>query len=173
MAADGLDPPDAALLSAVGTSDDVAGLTLDDLADVTGAPRALLEAINREGFLVPRTVDGEPRFTEADADVVRAGMELLDAGLPLDELLDLGRRFDERLREVADHAVDLFVRFIRDPVRAEAEDEAEAADRLVEAFGRMLPATGTIVSHHFRQLLLVRGLARASEEADGAGPGDG
>lgn len=154
-------------MSALGRTDDDAGLTLDDLAEVTGAPPALLEAIHREGFLTPRTVDGEPRFTRADADAVRAGMDLLDAGLPLDELLDLGRRFDERLRGVADHAVDLFVRFIRDPVRADADDDAEAAGRLLDAFGRMLPATGTIVSHHFRQLLLSRGLARAGEEAAG------
>lgn len=154
-------------MSALDRFDDDAGLTLAELAEATGAPPALLEAINREGFLTPRRIDGEPRFTSADADAVRAGMDLLDAGLPLDELLDLGRRFDERLRGVADHAVDLFVRFIRDPVRADADDEAEAASRLLDAFGRMLPATGTIVSHHFRQLLLARGLARASEEAAG------
>lgn len=170
MTDDALDPSDEALVSALGSpssSDELLGL--DELAERTGASEALLGAIRREGFLIPRMVDGEERFTDADVAAVRAGMDLLDAGLPLGELLELGRRFDEQLRGVADHAVDLFIRFIRDPVRADAEDEGVAAERLLDAFSRMLPATGTIVAHHFRQLLLSRGLARAQEEAGSDG----
>jgi menaquinone-specific isochorismate synthase len=48
------------------------------------------------------------------------GLTLLDAGLPLGELLDLGRRTDEAVRSVADHAVEAFLRFVRDPVRGTA-----------------------------------------------------
>lgn len=170
MTDDALDPSDEALVSALGTPGSAEELlTLDELAERTGASEALLGAIRREGFLIPRTVDGEERFSRSDVAAVRAGMDLLDAGLPLGELLDLGRRFDERLREVADHAVDLFVRFVRDPVRAGTADEEQAAARLLDAFSRMLPATGTIVAHHFRQLLLSRGLVRAQREADDDG----
>lgn len=129
-------------------------LTLDELAATTGVSPALLRAIEREGLLVPRVVAGEPRYTSGDADAVSAGLELLGAGLPLSELLNLARRHDEAMRTVAEQAVDLFVRYIRDPIHASAVSEVEAADRLIAAFRRMLPATTSLVTHHFRRVLL-------------------
>ena len=57
-------------------------------------------------------------------------------------------------RAVAERAVDMFDRHIRDPIRAQATDEAEAADKLVAAFRELLPAVTALVSHHFRRVLL-------------------
>src|SRR5919106_1609927 len=51
-------------------------------------------------------------------------------------------------------AVELFVRFVRDPIRAQASSEEEAAEKLVESFRRMLPATTSLIAHHFRRVLL-------------------
>jgi DNA-binding transcriptional MerR regulator len=150
-----IDAADEALVAALGEgSGDDAPMTLDGLAEATGVSPALLEAIEREGLLAPREKDGEPRYTQADAKAVAAGLELLATGLPLGELLDLARRHDKAMRAVAEHAVELFVRFVRDPIRAQASSEEEAAEKLVESFRRMLPATTSLVSHHFRRVLL-------------------
>jgi hypothetical protein len=166
-----LDPPDAALAAAV-ADDGTAPFDLDALAAEVGTTRALLDAVARAGLLVPHHVDhdGVARYSAADAQAVTAGLTLLDAGLPLGELLDLARRTDRAIGEVASHAVDAFLRFVRDPVRGTVEDEAEAAARLVTAYERMLPATERLVAHHLRRRLLADAAARIAGQSDG-GPG--
>jgi DNA-binding transcriptional MerR regulator len=150
-----IDAADEALVAALGEgSGDDAPMTLDELAEATGVSPALLEAIEREGLLAPRDQDGGRQYTQADAKAVAAGLELLATGLPLGELLDLARRHDKAMRAVAEHAVELFVRFVRDPIRAQASSEEEAAEKLVESFRRMLPATTSLIAHHFRRVLL-------------------
>jgi DNA-binding transcriptional MerR regulator len=139
-------------------------LTLDQLAAKTGVSPALLRAIEREGLLAPRIIEGEPRYTPGDAAAVSAGLELLAAGLPLSELLDLARRHDEAMHTVAEQAVELFVRYVRDPIHASATSEEEAAGRLVEAFRRMLPATTSLVAHHFRRVVLAVARDRIGRE---------
>jgi hypothetical protein len=66
----------------------------------------------------------------------------------------LAREHDRAMREVAERAVDVFIHFVRDPIRAQAPSEDEAAARLVEAFRTMLPATSKLVARHFEQVLL-------------------
>ena len=129
-------------------------LTLDDLAERTGIPVALLQAIHREGLLVARRLDGEARFTAADVDVARAGLTLLEAGLPLPEVLELARRHHQAMRDVAERAVALFDDFIRQPLRASEIGDEQAAARLVDAFQALLPATVALVTHHFTRTLL-------------------
>jgi DNA-binding transcriptional MerR regulator len=158
----GLEPWDAALLAALERPlEGTPGLlTLGELAARSGMPPAVLEALAREGLLLARSAEGEPRYHPDDAEAVRAGMELVEAGLPLAELLDLARRMDRAMRPVADAAVEVFARFVRDSVEASARDDDEAAARLVEAFRTMLPATGRLVDHHFRALLVAGARSR-------------
>ena len=166
-----VDAADAALASAVrrGADAEDSGefLTLDQLAAATGVSPAVLAAIEREGLLVAHLRDGRPVYSAADAGAVGAGLELLGAGLPLSELLDLARRHDEAMHEVAEQAVELFARFVRDPIIASAESEDEAAERLVDAFHRMLPATTSLVAHHFRRVLLTAAQKRMEKEGLG------
>jgi hypothetical protein len=61
---------------------------------------------------------------------------------------------DLAMRPVAERAVEVFARFVRDSVEANAGSETDAAERLVDAFRSMLPATGDLVAHHFRELLI-------------------
>jgi len=167
-----VDAADAALASAVrhgGAADEADEfLTLDELAAATGISTAVLSAIEREGLIVAQVRDGHPVYTAADVKAVGAGLELLGAGLPLSELLGLARRHDEAMQEVAEQAVELFARFVRDPIIASASTEDEAASRLVEAFHRMLPATTSLVAHHFRRVLLTAAQNRMAKE--GLGP---
>lgn len=167
-----LDAADEALVRAVAepaadsgaTGETESFLTLDDLARAVGVSPALLDAVVREGLLVPRHVGGESRFTRGDVEAVSAGLALLEAGLPLSEFLALAREHDAAVRRVAEHAVEAFLSFVRDPIRASARDEAEAAERVVAAFRGMLPALGKLVEHHFRRVLLAAALERIERE---------
>ncbi|MFO8075355.1 MAG: MerR family transcriptional regulator [Egibacteraceae bacterium] len=166
------DPADAALVRALtgpvpGEDDAQQELTREELAEATDLPVALLEALEREGLLEPRIVGGQARYSPADAEVLTAGMSLLAAGVPLDELLGLARRHDEAMRAIADEAVDLFVRFVRDPIQESSSSQEEASTRLVGAFRDMLPATGAIIAHHFRRLLLASAAERITADTPG------
>ena len=165
-----LDPIDAALAAAVsgpvpGEGDEgEESLTLEQLAEQTGVSATLLEAIARTGLLFSDAP--EAGYTSADAQAVRAGARLLEAGLPLSELLDLARRHDQAMTAIAEQAVEVFVRFVRDPLRASADSgDGAAAERIVASFNAMLPATATLVAHHFRRRLLQ--IARARMEQEG------
>jgi DNA-binding transcriptional MerR regulator len=154
-----LDAADEALVEAV-SGDDAGGeqaeefFGLDELAERSGIPAALLQAIEREGLLVARRHEGGVAYTPADVAVARAGLRLLELGLPLPEVLALARDHHARVRETAEQAVALFDTHVRRPLRTAGIDEDEAARRLVEAFATLLPATVDLVSHHFRRTLL-------------------
>lgn len=166
-----LDAADVALVAAIETPSSGSSetlLSLEELAERTGVSPALLGAIEREGLLVPRETDEGPAYTDDDAATVAAGLQLLEAGLPLGELLALAREHDAAMRPVAERAVDLFVRFVRDPIRGAAPSDEEAAARLTEAFAKMLPATGALVGSHFRRLLIAEAQARLETSTAGS-----
>lgn len=158
------DATDEALATVLAGGEEL--VTLPELARRTGLSLPVLESMAREGLLVARVTD-PPRYALADADLVRTALAVVEAGLPLGEFLDLARRTAESMRPIADHAVDLFVRFIRDPVLGTTDDEHEAAARLVAAFETMLPATEELVGRHFRELLLAAARERWERETGG------
>ena len=64
------------------------------------------------------------------------------------------RAHDAAVRATAERAVQLFDVHVRQAVRAAGESDEVAAQRLVAAFEEILPATLTLVTHHFRRTLL-------------------
>lgn len=156
-----------------GTDDREAGLDIDELAAAVGASVTLLRSVARAGLLLPHHVDesGVARYSRADVAAARAGLTLIDAGLPLAALLEVAGRTDAAISEVAEMAVDAFIRFVRDPALADG-DEAAAADRLVTAYERMLPATEALVAHHLRRRLIRAGLHRLMAPVIGDTPGE-
>lgn len=145
-----LDLADEALVTALAEPPTTETLTLDELAARSGIPLPLLQAVEREGLLVPRR-DG---YTADDVAVARAGLRLLEHGLPLPEILDLARRHHAAMRAVAEQAVELFDEHVRKPLRSAGLGDEEAAARLVDAFEQLLPATTSLVTHHFTRTLL-------------------
>lgn len=148
-----LDRADEALVAAVAApvGDEVGEVfQIGELAARSGIPLALLEAVAREGLLVSH----RGGFTDADVGVARAGLRLLEHGLPLPELLELARVHTAAMRAVAERAVAMFDAHVRQPLRAAGLPEHEAAARLVEAFHSLLPATTSVVAHHFTRTLL-------------------
>lgn len=140
-------------------------LTLQQVSEHTGVSMTILEAVAREGILIPHAQEDAP-YSAADVTAVKAGLALLEAGVPISELLALAREHDAAIGAVADQAVDLFARFVRDPIRARIDDEHEAAAQMVAALQTMLPAATEVVAHTFRRRLLQA--ARERIEADAA-----
>ncbi|MPZ52757.1 MAG: hypothetical protein GEU79_08485 [Acidimicrobiia bacterium] len=131
-------------------------IDLDEMAQLTGASPVLIEALIRQELLVPveGEVDGLPLFDPSDAESVRAGLALLESGLPLGELLQIAKEANESLRQLADHAVEAFNRFVRDGVEADTPDRNEVGRRLDAAYSEMLPAASRLVGGHFARLLI-------------------
>jgi DNA-binding transcriptional MerR regulator len=129
-------------------------LTLEDLAERSGVPRELIDVVVNERLLVPRSVGGVQCFTDVDVDVVQAGLALLSAGIPLAELVELAGRQDRAARDIAETAVELFDAHVRRPLKRADLPPTERADSLVQAFDRLLSAVTSLVSHHFRRVLL-------------------
>ncbi len=154
-----LDPADEPLAAAVAGAEDAGDsgeelFGIDELARRLGVPQAVLDSLLREGLLIPRVVAGKPCFTPADVAMLTGGMRLLEAGLPLPELVTLARHHHAMTREVAAEAVELFDTWVRKPLRASNLPEDEKAERLVEAFRTLLPAVAGLVAHHFQRILL-------------------
>ena len=126
-----MDPWDEALLAALERSPEERLLTLPELAEASNFSTTLLEVVIREGFLTPVHEDPEPLFELSDAETLRAGLALVEAGLPLGELLDLARRTDAAMRPIAERAVEVFARYVRDSVEANARSDDEAVRKLV------------------------------------------
>lgn len=152
-----LGPADADLAAAVaaargGDPDEL--LTLEQFADRSGVPASLIQAVEREGIRLGRSVGGEDRYTSNDISLVRTALRLLEFGLPLGDLLALARDADDALRGLAERAVDMFDEHVRKPIRDTAGSNPAAAEQMVIAFGELLPAVTELVSHHFRRVLL-------------------
>ena len=151
---DATDLPLAAAVAAAEGAGPTEFLTLDELAERSGVSSALIEAVANEGLLIPRLHEGERRYTAGDADVVAAGLRLLEAGLPMDGLLALARRHHDATRGTAEEAVAMFDAHVRKPLRDSDLPAEERAERLVDAFRVLLPSVTALVAHHFRRILL-------------------
>jgi len=129
-------------------------LPLEEFAQRSGVPASLIQAVEREGIKLGRTIGGEERYTASDIEMVRGALRLLEFGLPLGELLALARETNDAMVRLADRAVELFDEHVRKPIRDTAGSDEEAAAELVEAFGTLLPAVTNLVANHFRRVLL-------------------
>jgi DNA-binding transcriptional MerR regulator len=150
---DAADVPLAAAVAGAQTGD-AELLTLDELATRVGVPAPLLDAVARDGLIVAQHREGAAGYTAADADVLRAGLRLLEAGFPLPDLLALARRHHDATRAIAADAVEMFDEHVRRPIQASDLTDDEKAERLVDAFRTLLPTVTTLVANHFRSVLL-------------------
>ena len=129
-------------------------LSREAFAAESGMPEVMIRAAERAGLFEPVLVDGEPRFVEADLGMARAGLMFLEAGIPLQELLELSSRHAENVQAACDAAIDLFDASIRKR-GAYANDES-----VVRIFKEMLPQATRLVALHFQRTLVARALDR-------------
>jgi DNA-binding transcriptional MerR regulator len=117
----------------------------------------LLKALEQAGLLVPTrsAADGdEPRYPADDLEAIAAGLKLVEAGVPLGELMELGREHASNVERTARRAVELFDRHVRERIQAEGRSPEAAEAALLLLFNELLDASGTLVRHHFQRTLL-------------------
>ena len=154
------------LLAAVVQESGERSLTRAQLAALSGVPEPLLASLEAAGLLDPASGDGEPhggeaRYGEADLQMMRAGLDILRQGFPVDELLRVSVDHARQIGRSADQAIGLFDRYIR-----KAGKSGVAADGVADVFRRLLPAVTTLVALHFQRTLLSRALQRLREHGD-------
>ncbi len=152
-----------ALLSAVAEESGERALTREQLAALSGVPEPLLASLEAARLFEPVEVDGAARYGEADLQLARAGLAILQHGFPLDELLRVAMAHAKHVRQSVDNAVALFDRHVR------GGKGATDADQVAAAFRDLLPAVTTLVAVHFQRTLLNRALERLRQRGDRAG----
>jgi len=136
-------------------------LSLEELAGEAGVPASLLRAAVSAGLLEPLRVKGEERFSEADLEMARLGLGLLEAGFPLQTLLEHAVRHAGSVRDTCDAAIALF----DDHVRKSGPAAGDVA-AITESFQRLLPAVTRLVAVHFQRTLVTRALRRLEGTAE-------
>ena len=136
-------------------------LTREELAVEAGMPEGLVLAAEGAGLFEPVIVNGEPRFSEADLAMARAGLGLLEAGFPLQDLLNLATRHARSVQSACDAAIDLFDDHIRK--RNLASDDGESVTRI---FKELLPQVTRLVALHFQRTLVNRALNRLGGKSE-------
>jgi DNA-binding transcriptional MerR regulator len=143
---------DASAFAEAETDDEL--IDLREVARRSGVPTAMLRSLESSGVLRPRRVGDELRYTNADVHAVRMLMSLIGTGLPMEEFMRVARRQLEAASEVAGGAVELFLRYSRDPLRAAGLSEREEADQLVASFRLMVHAATSLMTYNFQRMLL-------------------
>jgi DNA-binding transcriptional MerR regulator len=152
-----LEPSDEALVAALtapAAAEDES-ISLDDLSARSGIPAAVLSALVQAEILVP-VGDGQADgllFRSSDAQALAAGMKLLEAGIPLQELLGLATDHARGVASTARRAVELFDHHVRERLQREGSD-VDVSARLIQLFEELLDASAFLVEHHFRRSLL-------------------
>ena len=104
--------------------------------------------------VIGRIVRDDPRFTAGDVALVDAGRRLVDAGIPVDALVELARSQQDVARALAERVVAMLDAHVRAPLQDTPLTDDERAERLEEAFRTMLPAVTALVASHFERVLL-------------------
>lgn len=149
-----LEPSDEALVEAVTAPAPPETLSMEELARRSGVAGALLVALEQAGLLFPTGDGEEPRYPVEDLEVLAAGLKLVEAGVPLPALMELGSRHASAVEETARRAVELFDLHVRERIQARGGDPEAAEQELLRLFEELLDASGTLVRHHFQRTLL-------------------
>lgn len=150
-----LESSDEALVAAITHPSVPETLSLEELAERSGVAVPLLRSLEQAGLLVAVVDAGdEPRYPASDLDSLAAGLKLVEAGVPLPELLALGRTHAESVEATARRAVELFDRHVRERIQAAGGSQEDAERRLLQLFEELLEASGTLVRAHFERTLL-------------------
>lgn len=147
------------LLGALSEVEGDRSYTRAELASQGGVPEFMIDALEQAGLLhpLPRSErGGDARYTEADLRSLEAGRTLLEAGIPLPELLPLAQAHAAHVEEVIDRAIALFDTH----VRGNAASDVERGIELTQTLRKLLPAVTTLVATHFQRTLIRRTRAR-------------
>lgn len=129
-------------------------LTLGEVAERTGVPPAMLRSLEASGILRPVRSGHEATYTGADVRAVRMLLDLVGSGVPMEEFMAVARVQLAAASEVADGAVELFMRYIRDPLASSHAPSRAQADQVVASFRLLSKAASGLIAYNFERTLL-------------------
>lgn len=130
-------------------------LTRSEVAEQAEVPEGLVALLCDNGLLETVTVDEVPLFDQSAVSMVRAGLAISAAGVPLDELVHLAADHSGNVDDIVRRAIAL----IEDHVKG----EPDGGDDLVEIVRALLPAVTRLVAQHFHRTLVARALERVAD----------
>ncbi|NNL66886.1 MAG: MerR family transcriptional regulator [Myxococcales bacterium] len=138
-------------------------LSRAELAAEAGVPEALVRAVEASGIAEPLGIGDEATFGEADLQMARSAMKILEGGFPLATLIQLALGHAQHVNETCEAAIDLFDEHVR-----KQGPTAGDPDAITDAFRLLLPQVTRLVALHFQRTLINRALERlsGSEDAD-------
>ncbi|MDJ0850414.1 MAG: MerR family transcriptional regulator [Myxococcota bacterium] len=141
-------------------------LTRAELAAEAGVPEVLVRAAETAGLVEPLVIDGEERFGESEVEMARVGLALLEAGFPMQTLLQHAVGHAQHVQQLCDVAIDLFDTYVRH--EEGAPGEAVDDPTVTAVFQDLMPQITRLVALHFQRTLVNRALnrLRGSEEHD-------
>lgn len=151
----------AAAIPATGGDDE--RLSLAGLAERTRVPLAVLRSLEASGVIRARWGSEGAYHTAADVRAVRMLLTLIGAGLPMEEFLRLARLQISTMEEVAVGAVELYARYVREPLRSVGLPAGEEKERAEAAFNLLVQAATSLVAYGFERML------RNARSAPGSG----
>ncbi|HVW35361.1 MAG TPA: MerR family transcriptional regulator [Acidimicrobiia bacterium] len=128
-------------------------LAPQELADRTRVPLAVLRSLEASGVIRARPGSGGPYYTGADVRAVRMLLSLLGVGLPMEEFMQLARLQIATMQEVAAGAVELYSKYVGEPLRSAGLDPHEEGERAEAAFGLLVQAATSLVAYSFERML--------------------
>jgi DNA-binding transcriptional MerR regulator len=144
--------PDRAVPPAVAAADDE-HLAPHELADRTRVPLAVLRSLEASGVIRPRRGSAGAYYTGADVRAVRMLLSLIGVGLPMEDFMRLARLQIATMQEVAGGAVDLYTKYVLEPLRAAGLDPVDEEERAEAAFNLLIQAATSLVAYGFERML--------------------
>ena len=123
--------------------------TRTEMAEQCGVDPKSLDAVRRAAGL-PLTGDDAREYSEADVEAGRRLKDVLDAGVPLEGVVDANRVMGRSLAQIAAAMRQL----VGEAVLRDARDEEQAAEGLLRAAEMLMPGIGPTMEHFFARHLL-------------------
>jgi DNA-binding transcriptional MerR regulator len=146
--------------------------TFDELVAGAGLDPAFLDRLRRVGVLPDPEEFGRDAYDAADAGMLEAAAELLDIGMPPELLVELGRIYVTRFRQLQRDVVDLLSG--AGAIAADGEELETLQRRLTAESGRLVPAASRVLHYvHLRTLqrITLERLRETAHERHGTGAG--
>ena len=118
-------------------------ISFDELVAQSGLDDELIRVAIDSGLIRPLATDSN-RFDVDTLSMLKAGVGLLNSGLPFDELVQLAVRHAQHVENVAQDAVALFAQHLMD-----SSDSSQT-----ETVQSIVPLVTELVAQHFRQTLV-------------------